>query len=293
LHFASHAALEWQPFGHEIAGVVRAVASDVTRFGSGDRVALDSSAPCGECEECEAGRPLDCTNPRTFWGDYMGFATAMITPHQCVYHAAELPFDVACLLEPLGVAIDLVQTAEISSGDRVLILGPGPLGLMAIPLCLQNGASEVFLAGRSHSKARLQRGETLGAKIIETDTTPLREYSFGSDINKILVTSPPATLPEAFHAGSVGSIIAFVGCGFGPDSIVTFDADAFHFKRQQLRASMASPAIHGAQALKILQGNLFDPRLILSHHFPLDDIGTALATARHDKENAVKIVVVP
>jgi threonine dehydrogenase-like Zn-dependent dehydrogenase len=120
LHIADRMAADWQTFGHEIAGVVRAVGEAVTRFRPGDRVALDSSAPCRRCETClpapyGRGRPDLCPQPASYWGSpAMGFSRYMLTPHECAVAVPDdLPLDIACLVEPVGVSLDLVRTAEV------------------------------------------------------------------------------------------------------------------------------------------------------------------------------------
>ena len=112
LHIADRRAADWQPFGHEIAGVVRAVGAGVTRFAPGDRVALDSSAPCGRCAICQPapygrGRPDLCRTSMTYWGKgAMGFSRRMLTPQECAVRVPDaVPLDVACLVEPLGAQL--------------------------------------------------------------------------------------------------------------------------------------------------------------------------------------------
>src|SRR3954463_10304910 len=70
LSIAGKTAKKWSLFGHEVSGVVTAIGSGVTRCVVGDRVALDSSAPCGACEECLAGRPLECLDVQSYWDKY-------------------------------------------------------------------------------------------------------------------------------------------------------------------------------------------------------------------------------
>lgn len=293
LHIISKLATDWQPLGHEVSGTVTEVGPGVTRFKVGDRVALDSSAPCGECERCRAGTPLECRQSQTYWGKTMGFANELIAPQQVAFHAGDLPADVASLVEPLGVSCDLVDVADIGPDDRVLIIGPGPLGLLAIPAARARGTQQIWLAGRAHSTARLEAGRRLGATIIETDRTPLKGYDFGPrGVNKILVVAPPPTLLEAIEVGCTGSIIAYIGISFGPEAKITLDADAFHFKRQQLRASMASPGTRGAEALALLRSGSFDPRLVMSHRFALAQLQAELCRYRDTPGAVTKSVMI-
>lgn len=293
LSIAGKTARQWSLFGHEISGVVTAVGEGVTRFAPGDRVALDSSAPCGECEECRAGRPLSCLNEQSYWDQYMGFADYMVAPQQQVFDAHGLPAEIACLAEPTAVSIDLVAVADVGPDDRVLIIGPGPLGLLAIPECRRRGVERIWMAGRSHSKARMRVAEEYGAELIYVDKQDLSKYDFGRrGATRILVVAPPTELPLAAKIGAQGSIISYIGIAWDKKGVIKFDADTFHFKRQQLRASMAKPGTRAAEALDLLASGAFDPAKVLSGRFELADIAAAMVENRDDKANAIKLVMV-
>jgi L-iditol 2-dehydrogenase len=301
LHIADRMTQDWQVFGHEVAGVVLTVGEGVTRFAPGDRVALDSSAPCGRCATClprpyGRNRPDLCPKPTTYYGSStMGFGRLLITPYECAVPVPPgMPAETACLVEPLGVSLDLVQTAEINPGDHVLVIGPGPLGLGAVFLARQAGAAYIWLAGRSRSRARLEAGSRLGAdECIHVDEQPLSEYKFGARRpDKILITAPPPVIPEALQIAAFGATVAYIGIAWGPGAQVTFDADAFHFRKLSLRASHASPGTHAAECIRILAQAPELGTALVSHRFDLADIGSAMLTARDDRVNVVKMVMV-
>jgi len=301
LHIADRTAADWQTFGHEAAGVVKAVGAGVTRFAPDDRVALDSSAPCGKCASClpvpyGRGRPDLCPNPATYWaGQTMGFSRLLIAPQECAVHVPDhLPLDHACLVEPLGVCLDLAQTADVRPGDHVLVVGPGPLGLGAVYVARQMGAERIWLAGRSGSKARLEAGLALGADaVIEVDRRPLAQHDFGGrKPDKVLVTAPPDALPEAVAVAALGGSIAYIGIAWDARTTIQLDADAFHFSKLSLRASHAWPGTHARHSLRLLAT---DPALgpaLVSHRFGLEEIERAMLAARDDRAHVKKAVVV-
>jgi L-iditol 2-dehydrogenase len=294
LHIADRQASDWQPFGHEVAGVVGAVGAGVTRFKVGQRVALDSSAPCGKCATC-ARRPDLCPTPLTYWGwPAMGFGQRLLAPQECAYALPPMmPFEVACLLEPVGVSLDLVKTAGVGPGDRVLVLGPGPLGLGAVCAARRAGAGRVWLAGRSRSVARMKAGLALGADaLVEVDRQPLGQFDFGEgQPDKVLVTAPPEVLPGLVGVAAFGGVIAYLGIAAGPKARIELDADAFHFRKLQLRASHASPATHGAESLRLLADCPALGRELVSHRFALEDVAAAMETARGERETVKKMVM--
>ena len=292
---AGSQARDWQPFGHEIAGIVEEVGAGVTTVRPGDAVALESASFCGSCALCRDGRVDLCNRAPNFWGfGSMGFAEKMLAPVEAVVPFEKLDFDAACLAEPLGVAIDLVKVAGIDVDDNVLVIGPGPIGLMALTLARRRTSGRVFLAGNSHSAARMALGRRFGADdVIEADKTPLETHHFGVRITRVLDTAPPRTLEAAIKLAAVGAIISYIGIEYGEGAAVSFDANAFHFKKLQLRASFASPALYFPMALEFLKLGRIDAAALISHRFPLEQIGEAVRTAAHDKARAVKVVVNP
>lgn len=301
-HIADRFAPDWQPFGHEVAGVVKAVGDSVTRFKAGDRVALDSSAPCGVCDTCSApphgrGRPDLCPNPVSYMAtSTMGFGQLVLAPQQSAVPVPDsVPLDVAALVEPLGVCIDLVRVAQVQAGDHVLVIGPGPLGLGALFLAKRAGAEKIYLAGRSSSKARMAAGLALGADtLIEVDKKPLTDYDFGRrKPDKVLVTAPPDSLPTAITVAALGAIIAYIGVAWSAAKDVQFDADYLHFNKLSLRPSHAWPGTHAAESIRWLATEPHLGKTLISHHFGLEEIEKTMLAARDDRAHVIKPMVMP
>jgi L-iditol 2-dehydrogenase len=141
---AEEKAKDWKPFGHEIAGIIEQVGDGCEGLHVGDKVVLESSSFCGKCDLCRNGRVDLCNKAPKFWSEpAMGFSDYMLAPAGCVVPYEGLSPEVASLAEPAGVAWDMVKTADIEMGDRVYLIGPGPIGLMAIPLAMRRGAEKV------------------------------------------------------------------------------------------------------------------------------------------------------
>jgi threonine dehydrogenase-like Zn-dependent dehydrogenase len=282
------------PFGHEIAGTVSELGPGVTHLKVGQKVVLDSATPCGKCDNCKNTRQELCTDIQSFWflGSF-GFAEEMIVPAICAIPCADLPPDVACLSEPLGVAIDLVRLADIQPTSNVLLIGPGPIGLMALSIVKRMGARRVFVSAFAKEKIRVAAARRIGAdEVFDPSKTPLPKISFGCAIDRILVTAPPPVLADAFQVACKGAIISYIGIGHGEHAYCRFDANAFHFKKLQLRASFASPALFGPLALQYLREGVVDGPRLISHRFPLAKINEAMAVAQ-DPAVSLKVIVQP
>jgi L-iditol 2-dehydrogenase len=300
-HIADRTASDWQPFGHEVAGVVEATGPGVESFQPGDRVALDSSAPCGQCAACAPpprgrARPDLCASPVNYWlTATMGFGQRLLAPQGLAVHVPDsVPLDIASLVEPLGVCIDLVQTAQVTRGDHVLVIGPGPLGLGAVFLAARAGAERVTLAGRSSSSARMEAGLQLGADgLIEVDRRTVAETDFGKRRpDKILVTAPPDAIPEALSVAALGGIVSYIGVAWNEKTRVAIDADDLHFRKLSLRPSHAWPGTHATESIRLLAQCPELGRTLVSHRFGLDDIASAMTTVRDDRKSVRKALVV-
>lgn len=270
-------------FGHEIVGIVTETGSAVTHVKTGDIVAVDSATPCGHCDHCRNCRPDLCTDIQSFfYYGFFGFAEELLVPGICAfhYHPAKLTPAQASLHEPLGVALDMTKLADIKPGMNVLVIGAGPIGLMAQALAKQHGAGKIFVSDFKQFSFRYQAAQAIGCDgWIDPAKEALTDYRFGCDIERILVTAPPALLPAAIKIAAPTAIISYIGIGWDKADI-TFNADDFHFKKLQLRASFASPAHFGAEAIRLLEERVIDPDWIISHTYQFADLARALETAK-------------
>ncbi len=283
-----------EQFGHEVAGTVLEMGAGVTGLHLGQKIVLDSATPCGRCSTCRNAEQELCTDIQSFWFvPSFGFAEEMIAPAVCAIPYEGLTPAVASLQEPLGVALDLVRLAEIKPDSNVLILGQGPIGLMATALVKNAGARRIFVSELATRTRRVELAGAFGAdQCLDPTATDLTGYDFGCNIDRILVTAPPKVLPSAFNIACKGAIVSFIGIAFGEAANVTFDANAFHFKKLQLRASFASPAQFGPRALRCLKEGVVDGDAMVTHRFPLDQLGEAIRVSLSDP-GAVKAVILP
>ena len=279
-------------FGHEIAGVVTALGPGVTHVQVGQTVVLDSATPCGRCAMCKNGMQELCTDIQSFYYlDQFGFAEEMNVPAICVIPYEGLDPAVATLQEPLGVAIDLCRLSDITTTSNVLVIGQGPIGLMASALVRMHGARRLFVSDFASKHARKEMAQSLNIdRFIDAEHEDLREVLRDERIDRILVTAPPPAIATAIDIAAKGAILSFIGIGHGGTEKLTFDANAFHFKKLQLRASFASPAMYEPLALSYLREGRIDGNRMVSHRFPLSRISDALKVATDDPE-ALKVVV--
>ncbi|MCU0771124.1 MAG: alcohol dehydrogenase catalytic domain-containing protein [Verrucomicrobia bacterium] len=294
---AGGAADKIQPFGHEIAGVIERVGALVRHVAPGDKVVLESGTFDRFSAHSRNGRvDLDNKGPN-FWlkdNDTMGFAERIIVPMETCVKFDGISFAAASLVEPLGVAVDLVKTADIRLNNDVLVIGLGPIGLMALRLARALGARKVYGAELSVAQARCALARRWGADaIIHPDREKLTEYAFArGGVDRVLVTAPPKTIPDAIKVSNVGGIIAFLGIDYGPEGQVTFDSNIFHVNKLQLRSSFASPALFFPECLDLIQAGIVNTAELVTSTFALDGLAEGIRHFRDDRANAIKAVMV-
>lgn len=294
---ANYAAEDWEPFGHEFSGIVTKIGADVTNVKIGDHVAIETSTFNPFSEASLNGRPDLCTECTNYMdrrdGDTMGFAEKTIVPANLVVKTRDLSFEEACMLEPMGVAADLVMTADIHLNDDVLLLGAGPIGLMAMQMAKKSGARHVYVAQRSGSKARIELARKFGADdVILTDKENLEEYPFPrGGVDKVMVTSPPSTIDLATRVTNPGGIVAFLGIGYGDRAKATFDSNIVHLRKIAIKGSNAIPALYFPKCIDLLEAGMIDVKSLISHRFRLEELPKAMEKYLSEKEKAVKAVM--
>ncbi|HOF89063.1 MAG TPA: alcohol dehydrogenase catalytic domain-containing protein [Armatimonadota bacterium] len=283
-----------QAFGHEICARVRAVGPGVTHVQPGDQVVLESGSFCCDCDLCRNGRVDLCNKGAGFWsGPAMGFAEAMLVPARNVVPARDIAPLAAVLAEPCGVAVDMVKVADIGLTDKVLLVGAGPIGLMALPLIRRATAGPVVVANRSTGK--LEKARRLGAdKVVSTQDVSLPDLGteYGG-FDRILITAPPEVIPDCIIATAFGGYLVYIGSNFRSGGVIQLDTHALHFGKKQLRPSFASPALYLPEALTLLRTGIIPPKEIVSHVFPLSKLAEAIATVRTQRDAVCKVAVVP
>jgi len=159
----------WPPvtLGHEFAGVIAAIGSGVKEWKAGDRVVGEPhTLACGSCYYCRTGNIQNCLQKRSpGWGINGCFAEYLRYPEPKLLHKLpdSIGFIEGALIEPLAnVVTDMVERGSITAGDSVVIIGPGPIGLMAGITAHACGASKVILIGtRADKEVRIPIAKSL------------------------------------------------------------------------------------------------------------------------------------
>ena len=170
--------------GHEFSGTVARAGRAVKHFKEGDRVVSETAAEiCGDCLLCRTGRYNLCPGRKGFgYGINGAMAPYVKVPARCLHAIPDtLPFALACLAEPHAVAYNaMCVNSTIRPGDLVVVLGPGPIGLLCARMAALAGADPLVVVGLPADTARLETATRLGAThVVDAGTANVEEMVRG------------------------------------------------------------------------------------------------------------------
>lgn len=233
--------------GHEFCGTVAATGGAVGEFKEGDRVVSETAAQiCGRCIYCRTGEYNICPQRKGFgYGINGGMAQFVRVPARCLHSLPDsLSFQHAALTEPCCVAYNCVAVkSNIKPGDTVVVLGPGPIGLLCAEMARISGAGVLIVSGFGELDAkRLAAARTLGAtEAINSQEKDLGEtvksYSDGLGADLVVdATGSSAALKQALEIVRPGGQVTKVGWGPQP---LNFSLDPLVQKAVALQGSFS------------------------------------------------------
>jgi len=257
----------------------------------GDTVALDCGNSCGICSACRAGRPRRCTAGQGYYASRSGFAQFLLVHPMNVHRIGDLDLKTACLLEPFCVAMYMFRCLDVDFLDDVLLIGPGPIGLLAMAACKTRGARSIAAVGRA-AGARMDVARGLGARTIiaKGDTGEFITKNLANSFDKIILTAPPDLLPAAVAAARVNGIIAYCGLGAAGNPVVPLDWDAIHGKNLVIRPMGEVPKDQ-PQAIELLRRGVIDAGKFITHTFSPDRIPEAFRLIEEKRDEVVKVAI--
>jgi len=288
--------------GHEMAGRVVHVGRRVSGFDRGERITVAPTLFCGDCAYCKRGLSNVCSDNAPVSRAYDGaFAEKMAVPPQAFAggNVMRVPDNVsdeaAALAEPLSCCINAQDLAGVSDGDRVLILGGGPLGALHAELAKARGAASVMIAQRSEPRLSMLR--KLGdVTVIDGEREDVGECvkkqtdGLGADV--VIVAAPTRDAHEAAptYARKGGAVSLFASLPRG-DSDITLDSRAIHYGELRIVGSSDSRPEHVRRALYLLAEGRIDAKPVITHRVTLARIHEGFQLMK-DKQS-LKVIVRP
>jgi threonine 3-dehydrogenase len=268
-------------FGHEFAGEVVAVGDQVKRFKPGDRVSGETHIGCETCRMCMTGNIHNCEAMKILGVHVPGcFAEYIAVPEMCGWHLdPALTYEQGALLEPMGVAMHAIEMAEVGGRD-VLVLGAGPIGLMAAGICHVWGANQVIVS--EPVLERLKIAATMGAtKMIQAgkEDVPaiVMALTGGKGVDVVLEYSgSPKAIDDGFASLAKGGKVVFAGL---PDEKVPIDiSDSIIYKEATI-TGVTGRLMYKTwfECQKVLRSGKFSLDPVIGGRFAMKDFPAAFA----------------
>lgn len=290
---ASHVVYPVVP-GHEFSGTVAACGPGVHGVHPGDRVTVHTIVPCGQCRYCRLGlivlceRYDECGSKRDG-----GFAEYAAVPARCVYRISNhLTLEEAALVEPAANAHSVVRQACISPGDRVVVIGPGPIGLLTLQFAKLQYPSMLILVGTRDERLALgcQLGATHTVNVTrEGAIDHLHELLGGRGADVVLECAGTKSAIElALKLGGMYARIAIEGV-MGVDERVEINPHTLLVKGMHLMGILGWLTTDYVRALEFIEARLIDVRPLITHRFRLDQWENAFEMITRRKSEAIKV----
>jgi L-iditol 2-dehydrogenase len=303
---ARHLAKDWERFGHEPVAEVVALGPGVKNLDVGTRVACQCRAACGDCRECLMGRMQDCENGHDH-RCIQYFSELVAVDRRSVWPIGDLSDRAAMLLEPMGMAFDVNRLADTGLESTIAIVGPGPIGLMAIRIARLRGARRVIVVGTDADRSRFALCEKLGATatISADDGDPVEAVlglTAGVGVDAVMNTASIASVPDSLLMCRFGGVVVFMGeaaasgrgrpqHGVNGPGAVPIDVNWMHHNRLELRGSWAVPNGLLPLGAQLLSDREFPVDEIVNRTYDWSELGTALRTIAERRDGVVKAAV--
>ena len=290
--------------GHEAAGIIDAVGKNVSGELIGQRVALDSTVFCGECEFCCNGKENLCTHRQVLgvscdtYRRQGCFAEYAIVPERCVYPLPDqMGFVAASLLEPLTIGLQAVRLGNASPATRsAVVVGAGTIGLAIIVALKSYGVQRI--AAVDLDASRLKEAREFGADaVFEADQTTAQQLAEwgassadtdGADL-VLEAVGAAASVETAIHAVTRGGTVVLVG---NVSPAVELPLQTVVTRQIRLQGSCASAGCY-PEAIELAASGAVDLSRFVSRVAPLED-GIDWFERLHNREPGVlKVVLQP
>jgi len=292
----------WPPviLGHEFSGVIVETGPDVVGYQVGDRVVAEPhTQACGRCYLCRTGNRQICPTKRSpGWGIDGGFAKYVKMPDVLLHRIPDtLATEDAAITEPTANTVhDVVERAKVEAGDFVVVLGPGPIGLLAGLTARAAGARHVVMIGAPSDEAvRLQKARALGFETVinlanQNPVDAVRDLTGGIGADLVIECSgaAPAIASTVELVRKKGRICAI---GLTGKESIAFPWDKAATKVVDLIFNMSTSYSSWDRALNLIAAGKIPAADVISHRMPLADWQQAFDEI--EAQRALKVLLIP
>lgn len=289
--------------GHEVCGIVHETGKKYTGpFHKGEMIAVAPLVYCGKCDFCVDGQYELCENYREIAQSWPGgFAEYMMVPGEALRHGTvqAVPDGVspahASLAEPLSSCIHAQEKGNIGMGDRVVIIGSGPIGCMHIELARARGAATVIIADIDSQRLKFAAGfepdYIINSK--EQALVPeVRKITGDKGADVVITANPvPDTQVQAVEMAARGGRILLFGGLPKNDSKPGIDTNLIHYNALTVTGTTVFSPRHNRLAMEMISRGKIGADKLITHILPLEEFKNGAELAMKGK--ALKVIVEP
>ncbi|MGV3555603.1 MAG: alcohol dehydrogenase catalytic domain-containing protein [Croceibacterium sp.] len=275
--------------GHEFAGEVVALGREAEGLKTGDLVSVIPLRSCGHCEHCRKGEVQWCAQFGLQGGGYAEYAVTR--PNQCVKLGTDVSLADGAIVEPLAVALHGVNLSGLKAGDKVLVLGAGPIGLAVAFWAKRLGAARV--AVQDIAEFQRQRALDMGADVFVVDPEdPVGSAEAGLGGKADIVfecVGLPGLIAQGVEQVKPRGTILLLGLCTRPD---TFNSFAMLSKEVRLVTSAFFTVPEYEASLDALAAGAIEPRLLVTDIISLADTPEVFESLKH-RTSQCKVLIAP
>lgn len=279
--------------GHELGVEVIATGDGVSNVRPGDRCSLEPYLNCGKCIACRRGRGNCCTNMQVI-GVHIdgGMRERFAVPAHKLHPSTKLDYDQLALVEPLGIGAHAVERASLETGEFVLVIGAGPIGLATMQFAIEKGAQVIVL---DINDARLEFcRKQLGVPhaihgINENVIDRLLEITGGDLPTAVFdATGSPRSMMASFDFPAHGGRLIFVGLFQGE---VNFNDPNFHKRELTLMASRNAHPADFPRIIDLIETGRIDTTPWITHRGRFCEVPDRFPSWTKPETGVIKAIV--
>jgi L-iditol 2-dehydrogenase len=288
--------------GHEYAGTVVGLGEAVDEFKIGDRVAVEAHLGCLRCTNCRRGNYTACLNygkkghRANGFTTNGGYAQYVVNHLNTVYPIPDsISFNEASLVTNLGCVLYGFETiGGYIVGDHVVVIGPGPLGLIAVQVAKALGAGRVYLVGTRESRLRVGKEIGVNRVVNSNEENPLEvvmKETHGAGADLVIETSGGLEAPQmAIEMVRRMGKILLMGL---PHEAVRIEFENFIQENKSIYTVRGEGWANCGRGISLLASGRVNLKPLVTHSFPLGHISEAFKTFTERIGGAIKVAVNP
>ena len=293
-------------FGHETTGVIAAVGDGVADFRIGDRVMVFHHIPCGDCYYCRHKVFAQCPTYKKVgatagyeasgggFSQYVRVMDWIVGRNGVVRIPDGISFEQASFIEPVNTCMKGIETLGLTSGETVLVMGQGPIGIILAVLARRRGTRVVTsdLLPQRHTIAKaFGLEENIDASTSNTvRAIKGRTEGRGADAVILAVAGNSLIQPAMEATRPGGRVLLFAQTQHGE---ATIDPAAVCVDEKSLVGSYSASVDLQDESARFVLSREMDLERLISHRFPLSESVDALHLAAHPKPDSMKVVIQP